>query len=51
MSSHFKPRNSYASQKIYTEGDVIDDFYFSVKGVCVFIAEKLNHALFGVIDP
>ena len=29
MSSHFKPRSSYASQKLYTEGDVIDDFYFS----------------------
>ena len=50
MSSHFKPRSSYASQKLYSEGDVIDDFYFSTKGVCAFVSEKYD-CLLGVIDP
>jgi len=40
MSTHFKPRFSYSSQKLYNEGDVIDDFYFATKGVCAFVSEK-----------
>jgi CRP-like cAMP-binding protein len=40
MSTHFKPRFAYSSQKLYNEGDVIDDFYFSTKGVCAFVSEK-----------
>jgi len=35
-----KPRITSPAQRLYNEGDEIDDFYFMTKGVAAFIKEK-----------
>jgi len=40
VSSQFKPRISPPSQRLYREGEEINDFYFMTKGVAAFIKEQ-----------
>lgn len=40
VSSMMKPRMSTPTQRIYSEGDEIDEFFFMTKGVATFIKEK-----------
>lgn len=51
ISSMMKPRLTTPAQRIYSEGDEIDDFYFMTKGVAAFIKEKQNNTILGVVDP
>lgn len=46
-----KPRLTTPAQRIYSEGDEIDDFYFMTKGVAAFIKEKQNNTILGIVDP
>jgi len=43
VSSTMKPRMSSPAQRIYQEGDEIDEFFFMTKGVSAFIKEKQNN--------
>ena len=40
VSSMLKPRITMAAQRLYSEGDEIDDFYFMTKGIAAFIRDK-----------
>lgn len=51
ISSVLKPRQTAPAQRLYSEGDAIDEFYFMTKGVAAFIKEKQNNAIIGIIDP
>jgi hypothetical protein len=43
MSSNLKILKTAPSERLYTEGDVIHDFYFMTKGIAAFIKEKQNN--------
>ena len=51
ISSNMKPRMSTPAERLYQEGDEIQEFYFMTKGVCAFIKEKLNNSIIGMVDP
>jgi CRP-like cAMP-binding protein len=46
-----RPRMSAPAERLYSEGDEIDGFYFMIKGVSAFIKEKQNKQIIGLIDP
>ena len=50
MSSNLKILKTAPSERLYTEGDVIHDFYFMTKGIAAFIKEKQNNEIFGIVD-
>lgn len=35
----------------YSQGDVIDNFYFGIKGISAFVIPQENYRIFSVIDP
>ena len=46
-----KPRITTAQQRLYSDGDEIDDFYFMTKGIAAFIRDKQDNMIIGVMDP
>lgn len=46
-----KPRITTAAQRLYSEGDEIDDFYFMTKGIAAFVRDKQDNMIVGVMDP
>ena len=50
MSLNLKILKTAPSERLYTEGDVIHDFYFMTKGIAAFIKEKQNNEIFGIVD-
>ena len=53
VGSHLKPNLMTESSFFYREGDIIDNFYFGLKGVSAFIIPRINEydQIFTVIDP
>jgi CRP-like cAMP-binding protein len=51
VSSRLKPRLASPGQKLYSEFDEIDDFYFVTKGVTAFVRTRNHNMIIGVIDP
>lgn len=51
VSSRIKQQLFSTSCYFYQKGDLIDNFYFAVKGTSCFVATDLENAVFGVVDP
>ena len=51
ISSRLKQQLFPESTYFYQKGDLIDNFYFSIKGVGAFVMAEMNNEMFAVIDP
>lgn len=51
VSSRMKMQLVSASASIYQKGDLIDNFFFCIRGVAAFVMSDLNNELIQVIDP
>ena len=46
-----KPSYLTLGQKVYEEGDDIDQFYFMTSGLAAFVIPRQNGMIFAIIDP
>ena len=46
-----RPRFSTENTYMYQKGDIIDNFFFGVKGVFCFVIPEHKNIMYGVIDP
>jgi len=51
VSSRLKQQMFPVSTFFYQKGDLIDNFYFAIKGTSSFVATDLENAVFGIVDP
>jgi len=51
VSSRLKQQLFPVSTYFYQKGDLIDNFYFTIRGVGAFVISETNNDMFAVIDP
>ena len=51
VASRLRPRFETDNVCMYEKGDLIDHFYFGIKGIFSFVIPEQRNAIFGVVDP
>ena len=51
LGSRMKPNLVTESNFFYQQGDIIDNFYFGLKGISAFVMSGRQNQMFAVIDP
>ena len=50
VSSRFKQQLFTDSMYFYQRGDVVDNFYFAIRGIGAFVSE-MDNEMFALVDP
>lgn len=51
IASKMRPRYTTENTFLYQKGDTIDNFFFGLSGIFVFVVPEFKNTLCGVVDP